>query len=141
MDNYEINRSRSNKFNTMKSEEDLSFESIDLELVTFKARAQSERAAGKLKKTIIVCAIFMTVEFIGGLLANSIAIMSDAAHMLSDFSGFAISLFAIWMSQRPASGLMSFGYYRAEIIGALCSVIIIWAVSYTHLTLPTNREV
>lgn len=113
----------------MKSEEDLSFESIDLELVTLKAKARSQRASKKLKRTILVCGAFMIIEFIGGLLANSIAIMSDAAHMLSDFSGFAISLFAIWMSQRPASGLMSFGYYRAEVIGALCSVILIWGLT------------
>jgi len=114
----------------MKSEEDLSFESIDLELVTLKAKAQSKKASKKLIKAMIVCGIFMVVEVIGGLLANSIAIMSDAAHMLSDFSGFTISLFAIWMSQRPASGLMTFGYYRAEIIGALCSVILIWGLTF-----------
>ena len=55
--------------------------------------------------------------------------MSDAAHLLSDFSGFGISLFAIWMSQRPASGPMSFGYNRAEIIGALCSIVLIWGLT------------
>lgn len=50
---------------------------------------------------------------LGGKLANSLAIMTDAAHMLSDFASFLISLFALWMANRPATQKMSFGYYRA----------------------------
>ena len=50
---------------------------------------------------------------VGGKLANSLAIMTDAAHMLSDFASFLISLFALWMANRPATQKMSFGYYRA----------------------------
>ena len=50
---------------------------------------------------------------IGGYLANSLAIMTDAAHMLSDFASFLISLFALWMASRPASKRMSFGWHRA----------------------------
>ena len=49
----------------------------------------------------------------GGYFANSLAIMTDAAHMLSDFAGFLISLFAIWVSRRPPSRGMSFGWHRA----------------------------
>jgi len=114
----------------MKSEEAASFESIDLELVALKVKSRNQKAAKKLVKTTIICSVFMILQFVGGLLANSIAIMSDAAHLLSDVSGFLISLFAIWMSQQPASGVMSFGYSRAEIIGALCSVILIWGLTF-----------
>ena len=71
----------------------------------------------------------MTIEFIGGLLAGSMAIMTDAAHLLSDFSGFAISIFSIWIGTRPASNNMSFGYHRAEILGALGSVMLIWGLT------------
>ena len=60
-------------------------------------------------------------SFAGGKLANSLAIMTDAAHMLSDFASFLISLFALWMANRPATQKMSFGYYRAgEFIHIWC---------------------
>eukprot|EP01136_Pigoraptor_vietnamica_P029760 Opistho-1_new@88215 len=55
--------------------------------------------------------------------------MTDAAHMLSDLAGFMISLFAIWLSQRPSTTTMSFGFHRAEIIGAIASVLLIWALT------------
>lgn len=53
-----------------------------------------------MKRLIIVsalCITFMVIEVIGGILANSMAIMTDAAHLLSDFSGFLISIFSIWI--------------------------------------------
>lgn len=68
----------------------------------------------------------MLVELVGGFLANSLAIMTDAAHLFSDISGFFISIASLWISQLPADISMSYGYYRAEIIGALSSVILIW---------------
>ena len=85
-----------------------------------------------MKKLIIVsslCITFMVIEVVGGLLANSMAIMTDAAHLLSDFSGFLISIFSIWIGTRPASKNMSYGYHRAEIIGALGSVVFIWGLT------------
>jgi zinc transporter 2 len=71
----------------------------------------------------------MTAELVGGCLSSSLAIMTDAAHLLSDFAGFCISLFAIWVSSRPATKNMSFGYYRAEVIGAVLSVLLIWVLT------------
>jgi hypothetical protein len=59
----------------------------------------------------------------------SIAIMSDAAHMLSDVSAFLVSIFAAWAATQPGTQLYSFGYHRAEILGALVSVLIIWLVT------------
>ena len=55
-------------------------------------------------------------EAVGGYFSNSLAVMTDAAHMLSDFTSFLISLFAIWISSRAPSRKMSFGYYRAGIV-------------------------
>ena len=49
----------------------------------------------------------------GGYFSHSLAIMTDAAHMLSDFASFLISLFSIWMATLPPSKRMSFGWYRA----------------------------
>lgn len=71
----------------------------------------------------------MLGEAIGGILANSLAIASDAAHLLTDFASFMISLFSLWVASRPATKNMSFGYYRAEVIGALTSVLLIWVVT------------
>lgn len=49
----------------------------------------------------------------GGILANSLAIATDAAHLLSDLAGFLISLFAVYIGSRPATKRMSFGWHRA----------------------------
>jgi zinc transporter 2 len=52
-------------------------------------------------------------EVVGGYLAGSLAIMTDAAHLLSDFVGFLVSLFSIWLGSRTPTRRFSFGYYRA----------------------------
>ena len=52
-------------------------------------------------------------EVVGGYLAGSLAIMTDAAHLLSDFVGFLVSLFSIWLGSRTPTKRFSFGYYRA----------------------------
>lgn len=59
--------------------------------------------------------VLQIAEAVGGYLSNSLAVMTDAAHMLSDFTSFLVSVFAIWVSTRPPSQKMSFGYYRAGI--------------------------
>ena len=71
----------------------------------------------------------MGAEILGGYIAGSLAIMTDAAHMFSDFCGFFISIFSIWIARRPSTPTHSYGFHRAEIIGALLSVIIIWALT------------
>ena len=52
-------------------------------------------------------------DFLGGYLANSLAIATDAAHLLTDFASFMISLFSLWVANRPPTKRMSFGWYRA----------------------------
>ena len=71
----------------------------------------------------------MTVEVVGGVLSNSLAIATDAAHLLTDLASFMISLFAIWMSSKPRTERMSFGWHRAEVLGAIVSVLMIWVVT------------
>lgn len=70
----------------------------------------------------------MLLEIVGGYISGSLAIITDAAHMLSDVAGFLISYFAIYMGNRPANHQMSFGYHRAEILGALASIMLIWGI-------------
>jgi solute carrier family 30 (zinc transporter), member 2 len=57
----------------------------------------------KLKVVSVVCIIFMASEFAGGYFANSLAIMTDAAHLFSDVSGFFISIVSIYLGTIPSS--------------------------------------
>lgn len=83
----------------------------------------------------------MGAEIVGGYLAHSIAIMTDAAHMFSDVAGFMISYFAIYLGQRPATLHISYGYVRAEVLGALASIIIIWGLIIWLLTEAVARVI
>uniref|UniRef100_A0A8C0Q6E6 Solute carrier family 30 member 2 n=1 Tax=Canis lupus familiaris TaxID=9615 RepID=A0A8C0Q6E6_CANLF len=75
----------------------------------------------------------------GGYLAHSLAIMTDAAHLLTDFASMLVSLFSLWMSSRPATKTMNFGWQRAEILGALLSVLSIWVVTGVLVFLAVER--
>src|SRR5690349_16399992 len=67
----------------------------------------------KLLKVVTLAGAFMALEVLGGLWADSIAILSDAAHMLSDVLGFVISITSVWVSTFPANSANSFGFHRA----------------------------
>lgn len=69
------------------------------------------------------------------------AIATDAAHLLTDFASFMISLFALWVATRPATKKMPFGWYRAEVIGALTSVLLIWVVTGVLVYLAVERVI
>eukprot|EP00922_Rhytidocystis_sp_ex-Travisia-forbesii_P057421 GHVS01085044.1.p1 GENE.GHVS01085044.1~~GHVS01085044.1.p1 ORF type:complete len:470 (+),score=49.72 GHVS01085044.1:78-1487(+) len=86
-------------------------------------------ACKKLLTATGVCMTFMVIEVVAGYMARSLALLSDASHLLSDACSFGISLFAIWVSAIQGNASMSFGYHRAEIIGALISVMLIWVVT------------
>lgn len=88
------------------------------------------RASKKLIFSIILCFVFMFAEIIGGFLSGSLAIITDAAHLLSDVAGFLVSLFAMTWSRKRASSSMSYGYHRAEILGALLSISLVWAMTF-----------
>ena len=81
----------------------------------------------------------MIAEIVGGIWSNSLAIATDAAHLLTDFASFMISLFSIWVASRPATRKMPFGWYRAEVIGALTSVLLIWIVTGILFYLAVER--
>ncbi|EQC29869.1 hypothetical protein SDRG_12414 [Saprolegnia diclina VS20] len=100
-------------------------------LVMKAAQKDLERdlAQRKLEWACVFCIVFMIAEFIGGYVAGSLAIMSDAAHLLSDVLGFLLSLFALYLSKFPATRVMPFGYKRAEVLGALGSILLIWLLT------------
>ncbi|NWX93416.1 ZNT2 protein, partial [Nothoprocta pentlandii] len=70
------------------------------------------RARRKLYVAASICLVFMVGEAVGGYLAHSLAILTDAAHLLTDFASVMISLFALWVSSRPATKTMNFGWHR-----------------------------
>ena len=85
-----------------------------------------------IKKLIIVLMtsfVFIAIQIAGGILANSIAIMSDAAHIASDVIGFGISICALKIAHRRANSQYTFGYHRVEIVGAFCSIFTIWIMT------------
>lgn len=90
---------------------------------------QQHQPTRAIRLAVMVTLGFMVVEFAGGWLANSLALMTDAAHMLTDSGALLLSLFAIWLSQRPRNQKLTFGYHRAEILGALTSGLLIWALA------------
>ncbi|XP_011641286.1 zinc transporter 2-like isoform X4 [Pogonomyrmex barbatus] len=100
-----------------------------------------KKARRKLIIASVLCVIFMIAEIAGGVLSNSLAIATDAAHLLTDFASFMISLFSIWVAGRPATRKMPFGWYRAEVIGALTSVLLIWVVTGILFYLAIERIV
>ncbi|KAM6280440.1 putative proton-coupled zinc antiporter SLC30A3 isoform 1-T1 [Porphyrio hochstetteri] len=99
-------------------------------------RLQARRQLGV---ACTVCCLFMVGEVIGGYLAHSLAIMTDAAHLLTDVGSMSVSLFSLWVSTRPPTKTMSFGWHRSETLGALVSVLSIWVVTGALVYLAAAR--
>lgn len=82
-----------------------------------------------LTVALIITAGIMVLEFAGGLITNSLALLSDAGHMLSDASALALSLVAFWFAARPASPNKTYGYYRFEILAALFNGVTLFVIA------------
>src|SRR5262245_5042815 len=72
---------------------------------------------------------YCVVEFVGGWVVNSLALLSDAGHMLSDVTAMGLSLFAAYISTLPVTSQKTFGYYRAEILAAFFNGLALWLVA------------
>ena len=92
-----------------------------------EARALRNRRALGLALGLI--AGFTIVELTAGLLAGSLAVLADAAHMVSDTASLGLAFFAAWLAMRPATPRRSFGFRRAEILAALFNGVALAAVS------------
>ncbi|KAK3018636.1 hypothetical protein RJ639_003505 [Escallonia herrerae] len=93
------------------------------------ALEERSKSTVKLSGLITFYVIVMAVEVVGGVKANSLAVLTDAAHLLSDIAGFSISLFTVWASGWEPTSEHSFGFNRLEVLGALLSVQLIWLIS------------
>ncbi|XP_062569410.1 proton-coupled zinc antiporter SLC30A2-like [Saccostrea cucullata] len=100
-----------------------------------------KKARRKLIIASTLCLLFMVGEIVGGVLAGSLAIISDAAHLLTDFASFMISLLAIMLATRSPSKRFSFGWYRAEILGALLSILFLWILTGVLFYMAVRRVI
>ncbi len=83
----------------------------------------------RLALTLVLAAAYMLAEAVGGWLTGSLALLADAGHMLSDAAALGLSLFAIWIGQRPPTPRRTWGYYRTEILAALANGAALVAIS------------
>lgn len=91
--------------------------------------AASGRGRRRLSLALVLILSFMVVEFVGGIAFNSLALLADAGHMLTDAASLALALFAVWLAGRPATPARSFGFRRAEILAALANGVALVAVA------------
>ncbi len=91
-----------------------------------KVDSGSERA---LWLSLCLTGAFMIAEVVAGVLSNSLALISDAAHMFTDTAALAIALVAIRVGKRPADKKRTFGYYRFEILAAAFNAILLFLVA------------
>jgi cobalt-zinc-cadmium efflux system protein len=82
----------------------------------------------RLTIALVLTSAYLVAEVIGGLLTNSLALLADAGHMLTDVAALGLALFAVWLVERPASPQRTYGYLRAEILAALINGAALLAV-------------
>ena len=109
------------------------------EEVAARRQKTADSARRKLLVAVVLTVFFVIGEVVGGYLSQSLVIMTDAAHMLSDLGSFIVGLLAIRLGRRAGSRRYTFGFHRAEALGALCTVIIIWYVTGVLLYLASHR--
>lgn len=81
-----------------------------------------------LALVLVLVLAFAGVEVLTGIAAGSLALLADAAHMLSDALALGLALFAAWLSHRPATPERSFGWRRAEVLAALANALVLVAL-------------
>lgn len=93
------------------------------------SRPATGSAGARHRKSLVwalaLTTTFLVVEFIGAFLSGSLALLADAAHMLTDAGGLALALFAIWFAARPPSPSKTYGYLRAEVLAALANAVVL----------------
>src|SRR5438552_2159938 len=87
------------------------------------------QARGSLKIALVITATFLVAEFVGALYTNSLALLADAGHMLTDVAALSLSLFAMQFSSRRATARMTYGFYRVEILAALLNGVFLILVA------------
>src|SRR5690349_7040514 len=88
--------------------------------------------AGNRRRLVVVMVltvVYMLAEAVGGLVTNSLALLSDAGHMLADVASLGLALLALWFAARPITPKKTYGYYRMEILAALANGVALVVIS------------
>lgn len=101
--------------------------------------AHASAAPRRLRAVLALTAAYMLAELIGGLAANSLALLADAGHMLADVAALGLSLFASWVARRPPSASRTYGSHRAEILAALANGAALAAVAVSIVLEAVQR--
>ena len=108
--------------------------------------ASGEVQARGLRIALALTALFFVVEVVGGFYANSLALLADAGHMLTDVAALGLSLFVAWFSRQPETPRKTYGYLRWEILAAFLNgttllLISVWIISEAVLRLRHPQPV
>jgi cobalt-zinc-cadmium efflux system protein len=86
-------------------------------------------ARTSLKSALIITSTFLVAEFVGALYTNSLALLADSGHMLTDVAALSLSFFAMRFASRRATPRMTYGFYRVEILAALLNGVFLILVA------------
>jgi len=106
------------------------------------ATVASQARRGDRRRLIIALLLTTAIaiaEVVGGYLTNSLALMSDAGHMLTDICALGLSLVALWFAGKPANVKKTYGYYRLEILSALANGVLLLGITVIILTEAYHR--
>jgi cobalt-zinc-cadmium efflux system protein len=93
-----------------------------------ETRADARSDQRHLLIVLALTSAYLLTELIGGYLTGSLALLSDAVHMLTDLAALCLGMLTLWISTRPASSAKTYGYLRAEILGALLNGLFLWVL-------------
>lgn len=84
----------------------------------------------RLRTALALTAAMMVAEAVGGVVSGSLALLSDAGHMLTDVVSLVLSMLALWFSSRPADLKRTYGFYRLEILSALVNGMTLLGIAF-----------
>jgi len=94
-----------------------------------ESRRRKEGSLARLKIALCLTFFYLLAEAVGGWLTNSLALLADAGHMLTDVAALSLALGAIWFAARPATPSKTYGYYRLEILAAFINGVALAAIA------------
>jgi cobalt-zinc-cadmium efflux system protein len=108
--------------------------------------SHAARRSGPLVFALVLTAIYMVAEAVGGWLTNSLALLADAGHMLTDVAALSLTLFAFSFAARPATSRKTYGYYRIEILAAFINgvalvLLSVWVIYEAIIRWQTPQQV
>src|SRR5438094_9008017 len=90
---------------------------------------RGQNVHGSLKAALFITSAFLVAEFLGAIYTNSLALLADAGHMLTDVAALSLSLFAVRCASRRATPRKTYGFYRVEILAALLNGVFLVLVA------------